>query len=280
VSTVFFPVLLLVVSGASPAPSPTTLKTIIRVHSSPLCTTVESNALYEIEGLHANDRLIESSKPLLISMGKEFEPNGIEGQIADKQQRRWGNAPGDTHETNPGLLRDNQHLRKLTGEIIYNLAIIDSVLSDPHRFPAIAKTDDNETSQLLKSLLEATAEEQRQNLNVLYGLVDTFSLQDLIAKGDGTQGVINDPGAKAQVSHNDQYVSFRDVLTGPQRGRIGHPVDPTVDQDPAVSQAGSDLANNPIARFYTRVTEIQQSTSRAEDALSQTVLSVVASCQQ
>ncbi|HVA26574.1 MAG TPA: hypothetical protein VNF68_00205 [Candidatus Baltobacteraceae bacterium] len=275
-------VLLLVAGTLSPAPSPvpTTLKTITRVKSSPLCTVVQRNVFSTIEGLRINDRLVAMSKPLLLHMGSEFEPSSAAGKTFDAQSLYNGTVPGGTHDTNPALLLDNQHLLRLATAIVHNLAVIDAFLDDPKRFPALAQTDDDKTAQQLKAQLQAAADQQRKNLNVLYGLYDTFSLQDLIAKGDGTQGAINFGGSKGQVSHNDQDVSFQDVVTGPERGRSGSPVNPTVEQDPAVSQAGTDLANNPMARIYTSVVRIQQGTVQAENTLSQTLSGVVDGCRQ
>ena len=262
-----------------PAPAPT-LKTIIRVHSSPLCTTIESNVLHTIEGLRANDDLVAHSKYIVAKMGPEFAPNGLAGKFFDAKQEDWLTVPGGTHDANPALDLDNVRLKRLVGQIVHNLGVIDSMLDDPARFPAVAKTDDDKAALLLKAQLQAIADQQLRNLNVLNGLTDTFSLQELEAKGDGTQGVLNEKfnGKVLALSVNAQDVSFQDVTTGADRGVMTHPKDPTVDTDPAVSQKGTDLENNPMARFYVGVSRIQQSTSQAEDALTQTLNGVIDSC--
>jgi hypothetical protein len=287
IATVALSLALLAVGTPSPqlTPDPTpTLKTIIRVRSSPLCTTIKTNVLYTLEGLHANDDLVASSKPVLAKMGKEFEPNGLAGQLFDKQQEQWETVPGGTHDTNPALDLDNVRLKQLVGQIVHNIAVIDAILNNPKRFPAVARSDDDAAAMLLKARLQAVADQQKRNLNVLYGLTDTFSLQELIAKGDGTQGVLNEkfnatgPIKNIVLSDYDQDVSFKDVTTGPDRWVMDRPKNPTVDTAPQVSEPGTDLSNNPMARFYNGVSKIQQTTSQAEDVLTQTLQGIVDSC--
>lgn len=263
----------------SPAPTPT-LKTIIRVRSSPLCTTIETTVLHTIEGLSANDDLVANSKPVLAKMGKEFEPNGLSGELFDKQQEQWLTVPGGTHDVNPALDLDNVKLKQLVDKLVHNIAVIDSILNNPVRFPSVARNEDDKAAMLLKEQLQAVADQQKRELNVLYGLTDTFSLQELSAKGDGTNGVLNEKfhGAVVALSQTDQDVSFQDVTSAAGRGHIDRPKDPTVDTDPAVKQPGTDLSNNPMARFYNGVSKIQASASQAEDALNQTVRALVDSC--
>jgi hypothetical protein len=195
----------------------------------------------------------------------------------DQAQAQWGNTDGGVHNPSPAMEMETQSLYRLSSSIVHNLDIIDGMLKDEARFPENPKPGDDREAQKLKSELQAVADSQRQNLNVLYGLADTYSLQALIAKGDGTQGAINE-GGHVQVSHNDQDVTFQDVVTGPERGRGGHPTDPGLNQSPAVTQAATDLANNPMARFYLAVAQNQQATQQAETALVQTVMVDVKSC--
>jgi hypothetical protein len=273
--------LLLATTLAQVAPSPTAspLKTITTVKSAPLCSTLTTTVLHTIQGMQINDRIIESSKGVLVDMGKAWMPNSLAGEKFDQLQAQWGNAPGGTHNADdPGLILGAQHIYKISQGLVHNLQIIDNLLSDPSRFPADPKDDQDREALLLKQQLQAVADQQRKNLNLLNGLADTFSLQDLIAHGDGTQGTING-GATQQVSHNDQDVSFQDVISGPDRGRIGSPKDPTVDTDPAISQKATGLdANNPMMRFYVGVEQNQASTAQAENALTQTVIQVVNQC--
>ncbi|HTZ56403.1 MAG TPA: hypothetical protein VMB20_15250 [Candidatus Acidoferrum sp.] len=270
------------VAQVAPAPSASPLKTITTVKSAPLCTTLTTTVLYSIQGLQINDHIIEQSKPVLVSMGKAWMPNSLAGEKFDQLQAQWGNAPGGTHNVdNPGLILAGQQLYKISQGIVHNLQIIDNMLNDPARFPSDPKTDQDQEALKLKAQLQAVANQQRQNLNVLYGLADTFNMQDLIAHGDSTQGAINAGGSGGQVSHGDQDVSFQDPIYGPSRGRIGSPQDPTDDTDPAISQkAIGELANNPILRFYVGVEQNQVATAHAEDALTKTVLDVVQQCKK
>jgi hypothetical protein len=285
--------LLVAVVSAEPTPTASPLKTIVRVHSSPICTTIRQNVGYAMEGLQTNDGLVNASKPVLLRMGTEFQqPFEVEAQLTDTDPRHLNgtsSVPGGVHDTNPALLLDNQRLKALAAKLARNLAIIETTLADPTKFPAQAKTDDEQEAQLLKAQLEAIADEQRRSLGVLAGLTDTFSMQDLIAKGDGTQGVINFPGGAPSnddpnppgktASHDDQDVSFKDPISGSAQQNAGTPKDPTVNKDPAVSQRGTDLSNNPMARFYLGVTKIQANTGAAEDALTKTLTDLAASCE-
>jgi hypothetical protein len=272
--------LAITVAQVAPSPSASPLKTITTVKSGPLCTTLTTTVLHTVQGLLINDRIIESSKGVLVDMGKAWMPNSLAGEKFDQLQAQWGNAPAGTHNVDdPGLILGAQHIYKISQGLVHNLQLIDNLLNDPARFPADPKDDQDRQALLLKEQLQAVADQQRKNLNLLNGLADTFSLQDLIAHGDGTQGAINAGGANGQVSHNDQDVSFQDVTSGPDRGRIGSPKDPTVDTDPAISQKATGLdANNPMMRFYVGVEQNQASTAQSETALTQTVMQVVNQC--
>ena len=266
------------------APSPAPLKTIITVHSSALCSTLGGPVFYLVGGLQANDRVIDGSKPLLLSMGQELVPDNIAADQLDKEEKAIGIGAGGTHNTNPALLMDNQHLYQAVSEIVHNLAAIDAVLNDPTKFPAVAKTDDDKAALQLKAKLQAVADAQRKNLNMLSGLEETFSLQDLIAKGDGTQGTINADFKKpnlygqGQLSSQDQSVSFQDAVSGPARAANTTPVNPTTDTDPAIKQRPIGLNDNPMTRFYEGVVSNQLATGQVEKDLTQTIVMVANAC--
>jgi len=272
--------LAVVIAQAAPAPSASPLKTITTVRSGPFCTTLTTSVLHAIQGLQINDRIIESSKTALVNMGEAWTPASVAGEKFDQLQQQWGNAPGGTHnQDNPALILAANQLEKVASGLVHNLQIIDDMLNDPSRFPADPKTDQDRESQLLKAQLQKVADDQRKQLNILYGLADTFNMQDLIAHGDNTQGAINGGGAQGQVSHNDQDVSFQDVISGPERGRIGSPKDPTVDTDPAINQKALGLlANNPIMRFYIGVVQTQAATNQDESILAPTVVLAANQC--
>lgn len=262
--------LVLLLITPEPAPSAPALKTIIIERSTPLCTNLKAAVLYAIGGLQANDRLIESAKPLLLQTGKDYLPISEAGQSFGRPTRFGG-----VHDPSPALILDGERLNKITGAIIRNLALIDAVLNDPSRFPVEAKTADDQKELALKSQLRAIADQQRGTLNTLYGLTDTLALQQLVAKGDGLQGATNE--GNARVAQSDQDVSFQDVLSAASRGRGVH-IDPTVDQDPAISQPPTDLTNNPMKRFYLGVFDEQKRTAQAENELTQNVVSAAAAC--
>jgi hypothetical protein len=280
--------LLLGVIAATAEPQPTAepLKTIVRVKSTPFCSTLVTSVFHAIEGLGDNDDMIGVSGPLLLKMGNELEPMSQAGEQFDKLQDTFMTAPGGTHETDPRLVMDNQRLMKLSAAIAANVVSLDDVMG------SIKGAD------ALKAQLAAVEDAQKKNLNTLSGLSNTFSLQDLIAKGDGTQGTINPdikigssraPAQSIQVSHNDQDVSFQDIVSGEERSRIGstaangpigRPHDPTLDTDPAISVKPSSVANNPMARFYVAVAQQRQATAEAERELTVAVNAAVDQCRE
>jgi hypothetical protein len=269
--------LLVALSADVPVPTPSAsplLKTIIIERTTPLCSTLKNSVLDTITGLQANDRVVERSKPVLLQMGKDYIPISEVGKPFGKKSANFGGA----HDPSPALLLDNQHLEKLIGAIVHNLAVLDAILNDPTRWPAQVKTDDERAESLLKSQLQAVADQQRETLNTLSGLSATLSLQQLVAAGDGLQGTANGGGAAGgQVGQSDQDISFQDILSASDRGR-GAYIDPTVDTDPAISVAPTDLTNSPLLRFYWGVSAEQKNTASAEQTLTQTVVADAATC--
>ncbi len=210
-----------------------------------------------ISGLQSNDRIIAATKPVLVDFGRAWVNNSIAGHHFDQMQIHQNFEPADIHnDDNPAM-------------IVHNLQLIDGLLADPRLTPEL-------TAQL-----QAVADRQRQNLNAIYGLAQTFALQDLIAHGDNTQGVLNESHGSRPIilSHNDQDVSFQDVLAGSERAVTFAPKDPTADIDPAISRkATGELANDPIFRFYEGVEQNQLATAQAENQLDATILDVVDQC--
>ncbi len=260
------------VAQVTPLSSAPPLKTIVTVKATPLCQTLTSTVFDTISGLQSNDRIIESTKPVLVDFGKAWVNNSIAGHQFDQMQIHQNLAPADVHnDQNPALILPARKLARLAEAIVHNLQVIDQLLADPRLTPE------------LKAQLQAVADQQRHNLNVIYGLADTFELQDLIAHGDSTQGVLNVgfKGHSLDSSFNDQDVSFQDVVSGPQRvvALYSGTRDPTVDTDPAISQkATGEFANNPIFRFYQGIEANQVATAQVEDQLTKTVLALVNQC--
>ncbi len=263
-----------------PSPSPSPLKTIVRERVSPLCTTLKSNVFLTIQGLRINDKLVGNAADALLEMGKDFTKfQKFSGVRGSQQQAMWGNtaaAFSGEYDQNPALQFDAQHLMQLSAEVQHNLEIIDNLLQDPSRFPADVKTAQDRQAAALKTQLQAVADQQRSALNQVYGLADTYELQALIARGDGTSGAING-GGSARVSHDDQPVSFQDVLGASERARQGSHADP-IGESPGVTVQASELAHNPFARFYVSVAQNQAQTRTAESALAQSVFSAVNEC--
>lgn len=272
--------LAVVVAQVTPLPSSAPLKTIITVKSTPLCRTLTDTVFSTVSGLQSNDRIIDSTKPVLVDFGKAWVDNSIAGHQFDQLQIHQVLAPADVHNAdNPAMILSARKLARLAEAIVHNLQVIDALLADPQRFPAVPKTEQDVQTLKLKAELQAVADQQRKNLNDIYGLAATFDLQDLIAHGDNTQHVLDAKLGNQTVtaSVGDQDVSFQDILRGP--ATTGRAQDPTMDTDPAVSQKATGLsANNPVGRFYLGIEENQVATARAENVLTQTVLDVTNQC--
>jgi hypothetical protein len=268
----------LTVAQVTPLPSAPPLKVIITVKSTPLCQSLTDTVFPTISGLQSNDRIVAATKPVLKDFGNAWVENNDTGHEFDEaaaQPQAIYREPAAVHnDDNPAMILDARRLARLAEGIVHNLRVIDGLLADPRLTPD------------LRAQLEAVAEQQQKNLNVIYGLADTFELQDLIAHGDNTQGALNGGTGKnaAYLSFNDQDVSFQDVLSGPQRGHPlpgGAPRDPTVDTDPAIKQSATgEQANNPIYRFYLGVTQNQLATAQAENQLLQSVQAVTSQCKE
>jgi hypothetical protein len=268
--------LALMVAQATPLPSAPPLKVIITVKSTPLCQSLTDTVFPTISGLQSNDRIVASTKPVLVDFGKEWVNHSVTGHQFDQLNVHEGFEPNGIHnDEDPLMILDARRLARMAEGIVHNLKVIDELLADPRLTPE------------LRAKLLAVAEQQQKNLNVIYGLADTFELQDIIAHGDNTAGALSVPlGGTTHLSNsfNSQDVSFQDVLSGPQRGTYNPfmpMTDPTVDTDPAIKQSATgEQANNPIYRFYQGVTQNQLTTAQAENQLLQTVQPIVDSCKQ
>jgi hypothetical protein len=272
----------LVVAAVAAAPQPTAspLRTIIHEHVAPLCATLKSNVFLSIQGLRINDKLVENANGFVLQMGRDFSNSRKFASVKSSQlQTMWGNTAGafsNEYSQNPALQFDAQHLMQVSSDLAQNLEKIDKLLADPSKFPSEAKTLTDRQALDLKQQLQRIADAQRQALNTIYGLADTYELQALIARGDQTSGAIN-AGGNANVSHDEQQVTFQDPISGPERGRRGSREDPATAYNDATIRA-EEATHNPFVPYVLSVVRSQGNAQAAEDDLTPLVYDAVNVC--
>lgn len=162
----------------SPQPSPSPLKTITHVRSSPLCTTLRENVGQAVKALIENNAAIGQSKSLFLKMAR------------DKVSSVHGNLVMDL---------DVQRLGPLMDEIAQNLDNARTLLSDSRRFPTPPRTEDDRQLAEMQRELGAIVDRQNEALNILSGTYYSYNGNRLnghgdgMAKHDGTGVPVDDP---------------------------------------------------------------------------------------
>lgn len=273
-----FSALVFAVIAATPQPTATPLRTILHEHVSPLCTALKSNVYLSIQGLRVNDKLVGAANGIVLQMGRDFaNTRKFASSSSTQTQAMWGNTAGvfsGEYSQSPALQFDAQHLMAISGNLTHNLEIIDKLLADQSKFPAQAKTLTDRQALDIKARLLQISNAQKQALNTIYGLADTYELQALIARGDNTSGAINGGGT---VSHDEQQVTFQDPIEGPERGRKGSHQDPAMASTEATIKA-EEATHNPFVPYFVNVAHSQGNAQVAEDDLAPFVYAAVDEC--
>lgn len=139
----------------TPSPQPSPLKQIIEVKARALCTTMGKNVQVALVGLMKNDQNIEAGR-------KEFE------------KLAWDQAQG-SH----AIGVDRLAIKNVVDAMVHNLAAIDQVLDDPSRFPTNPGNDDERSADRVKAALQAVEDQQKMQINILNGTVETDELSDM-----------------------------------------------------------------------------------------------------
>ncbi|MBV8197176.1 MAG: hypothetical protein JO263_03500 [Candidatus Eremiobacteraeota bacterium] len=159
---------------------------------------MRDNIFHTIEGLRVNDLLITQGTSTLTKMSQD----AVTGSRASKlnlQRRGSGNAVA-----NSALEMDNFHLSQTVNAIAKNLEKLDDFLSDKNRFAKTPKNDDEAALDDAKKALESIASQQRSALNILSGTMGTTALQGLLARGDNTNGALqqaSQPGTSVDLQN-------------------------------------------------------------------------------
>lgn len=132
------------------AVAPSAPPTIIHVKTSGLCTALRENVAPTLLGLMNDDQIIAR----VLSAARE--------------------AIGDPRNHVSQLVVENA-----VAAIVHNLAVIDTLLQDPRRFPSDPKDPDEQMAALLKRQLQAIADRQKTVLNALNGTIETLGVSDM-----------------------------------------------------------------------------------------------------
>jgi hypothetical protein len=243
-------------SDASPAPAATPLKTIVRVRSSLLCTTLRDNLFHSIEGLRVNDQEIEQGRLMLGKMAYDSLTTGA-------VRRTSGTNASHAFEM------DHYQLGQVAHSIAQNLEKVYALLDDPNRFPESPPSEDLRMLADAKKRLQDVADRQRVALNIINGTYETSALQMLLAAGDNTQGALG------QVSVPDKTYDLENSTMGISSAQSNSTSTGTAAFSPVQM---SLFANNAYGRLALGTLDQQRVTQTSESAVLQTILPIVNAC--
>lgn len=231
------------IATPQPTPSATPLKTIVHLKSTPLCSALGRNIFHAIEGLRINDGMVTQSRLMFVKMRNDSAAGG--GAMA----------------------MDNMNLQRLGSDIAHNLEGIYALLNDPAHFPKEAKTDDDHKLLAMKAQLQAVADEQQRTLNVIYGVADTYSMQEMNQRGGGMLGATGNTMKHGIYGEANPTVNFtKSVLNG----------GPT--EDLRLQQAATYFANSPYKAFYFATLAEEVQIAKLETPAAQTIVETTNSC--
>ncbi len=177
---------------ATPNPPQPALKTIQRVRATPVCSTLRENLGVAVAGLLTNDRLARQGQVLMANLGFD---------VPEEPQNFSLMGGAGTAAT-----MDTVRMSYLVSALVKNLGQIDALLQDTTRFPAQARNESERQLLLARAGLQAVADRQRAELNLLSGTSISNASNDLASRrnplgGSGPSGTpvqITAPKALAQ----------------------------------------------------------------------------------
>jgi hypothetical protein len=227
-------------SSVSPTP-----QTIIRLKTTPFCTTFRENVFHAVQGLRVNDLVIDQGQSVLGKWAYD--------SVVDK-----GRGGGASRKM------DQYQLGQVVGQAAHNLQRVYALLNDADRFPSTPQTNADRDLATMKAALEAVADSQERSLNILSGTYETAALNALLSLGDPTTGALRTGGSV------DKPVELGDpVFTSP--GSIPPPTT-------ASSVRGSLFSGTPVGQIRTAVVITQKITGSVEDHVDAAIVPGVQRC--
>ncbi len=175
-------------AASSPALVSAPLKTIVNVHASPVCEALTRNVFQAIQGLQANDSLVDQ--------GRILSAKARVDAIADLSGSQSMDA---TSAVGPASQMDDVRMGQVAHQLALNLARLDALLDDARRFPADPKTDAERNLLVLKARLESVIAKQQVALNLLSGTAESNEANDLLSRTSPVALIRGDNAKKAPI---------------------------------------------------------------------------------
>ncbi|HZO92642.1 MAG TPA: hypothetical protein VFB22_02650 [Candidatus Baltobacteraceae bacterium] len=222
------------------------LPTIGRTHAKGFCDMVRDNVAPSVLGLMKTDELVGAG------------------------HRGTAKMAHDQITGSPRMMQmDRVYLESVVAAMARNLKLLDKLISDPNRFPKVARTDDDRLAQELQQQLRDARAQQNEALNHLNGVLETMSLSD--AKSE----VLNQP-----INHATGPIDGATPL--PTTGFMGEAAlgAPGPIPDPRDRAQLMTTSGHTIWDQLDAVIEVDQAhIAHAEQVLSPTVVAAATGCQ-
>lgn len=148
----------------APQPSPSPLKTIIHLRSSPFCTTLREQVGHAVGALIQNNIAFDQSKSLFLKLARDKVSSADRTLAIDMDVNRLG---------------------PLIDQIVRNLYVSQALLNSARNFPLQPKNDDERRLVEMQNELRAVVANQNQALNILSGTYYSYNGNRLMGYGDG-----------------------------------------------------------------------------------------------
>lgn len=174
----------LIMALATPQPSPSPLKTITHVRSSPFCTALRDRVGPAIKALAYNNIAIGETKSLFLKMAHDKVSSARPNMVMDMNMQR---------------------LDPLISTMANNLAVSQAKLNDATHFPTQPRTEDERRLIEIQKALRAIIDRQNEALNILSGTFFSYNGNRLMghgdgmAKGDGSGVAVDDPNQETPI---------------------------------------------------------------------------------
>ena len=245
---------------ATPQPSPSPLKTITHVYSSPFCDAFNENVKHGVEGVLINDSLFKQTEPVFLKAAHDMVSGG---SLASGFNSMHAARPS---ADNADVTLDMNRLTEISGAVVKNLETIDHLLNDPSRFPKNPKSDDDKKLVQLRAQLLALAKQQNDELNVLTGTADQYMFDTLYNQDVSWGGALSSSGKAPPSAGNFQG------------GPLGIS-DPSRLMDPVLKQ-NDVFMNSAMGSLYRALVVQEAKEQTMEPALAATLVQASTGCRQ
>lgn len=249
--------LLIAAVVTSPSPEPTTLKTIITVHSSQFCTALGKSVRPVLAGLILNDRLIERGRTTFADAGYRATHGAIDspsvGQVI---------GPPATSQSQGDAMMVETRQRQLAKNLEDAVEAMEAMLTDKKRFAGVTSNEEAAKLSALDAQLTAVADRQRAAADLISGQVENSELVSLYNRdpswggADATNGV--SPLEAMKAGHGGEGDSIYNVWQAA-----------TISQRPFY---------DPYEMFTRALVSDQTSIAQAEGAASKSIVEAAAGC--